>query len=140
MVHSTGKQISPARYGAWTGDEKNRFWSLRVNGSDMHRSFRLAEKGNTLGLPVGMLDFGSMGYAIGSVPIVPGTGPPTSGTHPLGKRIINIQPRVGSFDGWVCVKAGEPGTWEPYGLIGETKKPPKVDEDKPNPETPACHD
>jgi hypothetical protein len=53
----------------------------------------------------------------------PGTGPPTSGVWQKGDRILNTDPDPSdpakSWAGWLCIEAGEPGNWAPFGRIGE---------------------
>ena len=39
---------------------------------------------------------------------------PTAGTWAQGDIVWNTQPERGSVLGWVCVKAGAPGTWRPF--------------------------
>jgi hypothetical protein len=43
---------------------------------------------------------------------------PISGAYNVGDIVWNSQPTVRTFVGWVCVQAGEPGIWEPFGKIG----------------------
>ena len=51
----------------------------------------------------------------------PGTAAPTTGIWKKGDRIINIDPDPTNpdkaWDGWICMTAGEPGVWAPYGQI-----------------------
>ncbi|MCI7199485.1 glycosyl hydrolase family 28-related protein [Megasphaera elsdenii] len=42
---------------------------------------------------------------------------PTSGTWVKGDLIFNSSP-TGTILGWVCTASGTPGTWVPFGLIG----------------------
>lgn len=44
---------------------------------------------------------------------------PTEGTHVVGDIIWNSQPSVGKCIGWVCLRAGSPGSWYPFGEIKE---------------------
>jgi len=44
--------------------------------------------------------------------------PPTSGYHNVGDITWNEQPRIDSYVGWICIIAGDPGRWEPFGKIG----------------------
>jgi hypothetical protein len=46
-----------------------------------------------------------------------GTAAPTTGTWQAGDRVQNTAPAAGGKVGWVCVTAGTPGTWKPYGAI-----------------------
>lgn len=48
-----------------------------------------------------------------------GTAPPSDGTHALGDIVWNSSPRVGAGIGWVCLRAGSPGAWYPFGEIKE---------------------
>jgi len=45
------------------------------------------------------------------------TKPPVSGDHGKGDLCWNSQPNSGGYVGWVCIQAGAPGTWIPFGLI-----------------------
>jgi hypothetical protein len=45
--------------------------------------------------------------------------PPTEGTYAVGDIIWNSSPRVGVGVGWVCLRAGSPGSWYPFGEIKE---------------------
>lgn len=44
---------------------------------------------------------------------------PTEGTWTKGDIVWNIDPQETSYIGWVCVMTGTPGTWKPFGYIGE---------------------
>lgn len=44
-------------------------------------------------------------------------GVPDSGTYNRGDIVWNTSPDVGRCVGWVCVRAGTPGTWCPFGDI-----------------------
>ena len=46
-----------------------------------------------------------------------GTAAPTTGTWPLGWIRWNTEPVAGDNIGWVCISAGTPGIWQPWGLI-----------------------
>lgn len=48
-----------------------------------------------------------------------GAAPPAEGTHGLGDIVWNSAPRVGAGIGWVCLRAGSPGAWYPFGEIKE---------------------
>lgn len=43
---------------------------------------------------------------------------PTAGSFNPGDIVWNIEPRLNSYAGWICVQAGSPGLWEPFGKIG----------------------
>lgn len=45
--------------------------------------------------------------------------PPTEGTYSIGDIVWNASPRVGAGVGWVCLRAGSPGSWYPFGEIKE---------------------
>jgi hypothetical protein len=47
-----------------------------------------------------------------------GTTYPIAGAYNAGDIIWNIEPKVNQFVGWVCVQAGDPGIWSPFGKIG----------------------
>lgn len=46
------------------------------------------------------------------------TQAPESGNYNLGDIVWNTEPRTGQPVGWVCTRAGTPGTWRPFGIIG----------------------
>lgn len=46
-----------------------------------------------------------------------GTEPPQGGTYNVGDIMWNSAPRPNSHIGWVCISAGNPGVWNPFGLI-----------------------
>ena len=54
---------------------------------------------------------------------VPGTAAPESGEWQKGDGVINIDPDPAVPDracrGWICVEAGQPGRWLPYGVIAD---------------------
>ena len=43
--------------------------------------------------------------------------PPLQGTWRVGDQALNREPKAGSYIGWVCVAAGSPGEWRPFGPI-----------------------
>jgi hypothetical protein len=43
--------------------------------------------------------------------------PPHQGTWRVGDQALNREPKAGGYLGWVCVSAGSPGEWRPFGLI-----------------------
>lgn len=43
--------------------------------------------------------------------------PPDGGTYKTGDVVWNTSPRAGGYVGWVCVRAGSPGDWNPFGPI-----------------------
>lgn len=45
--------------------------------------------------------------------------PPENGTYAVGDIFWNETPRVGACIGWVCLRAGSPGAWYPFGEIKE---------------------
>lgn len=47
-----------------------------------------------------------------------GTAAPTTGSWARGDLVWNSAPAQGEWIGWVCVSAGEPGTWRGWGPIG----------------------
>ena len=46
-----------------------------------------------------------------------GLEPPKGGAHNQGDIMWNSEPVIGKCVGWVCVKAGNPGEWRPFGEI-----------------------
>lgn len=47
-----------------------------------------------------------------------GMGVPDGGSFNKGDIVWNDDPRLGSYVGWICIHAGSPGLWEPFGKIG----------------------
>ena len=45
--------------------------------------------------------------------------PPQEGTYSVGDIVWNTNARVGTGVGWVCLRAGSPGSWYPFGEIKE---------------------
>lgn len=45
--------------------------------------------------------------------------PPKSGTYGVGDIVWHSEPRVNQHVGWVCLRAGSPGSWYPFGEIKE---------------------
>ena len=43
---------------------------------------------------------------------------PSGGEFNKGDIIWNSEPATGSYVGWICIKSGNPGSWEPFGKIG----------------------
>lgn len=43
---------------------------------------------------------------------------PTGGSYNGGDIVWNIEPKMNSYVGWVCIQAGSPGLWAPFGKIG----------------------
>jgi hypothetical protein len=44
---------------------------------------------------------------------------PSDGTYRLGDTIWNSNPQAGKPIGWVCVRAGTPGSWATFGIISQ---------------------
>lgn len=45
------------------------------------------------------------------------SAPPAEGNFNQGDIVWNSHPRIGGSVGWVCTRAGNPGTWSPFGDI-----------------------
>jgi len=45
---------------------------------------------------------------------------PTAGSYNAGDIVWNSEPKINQYVGWVCVQAGAPGIWEPFGKIGNS--------------------
>jgi len=45
--------------------------------------------------------------------------PPKEGNYTVGDIVWNANPKVNGYVGWMCLKAGNPGTWYPFGEIKE---------------------
>lgn len=50
-------------------------------------------------------------------PTIRASAAPTVGSWQRGQVVMNGAPSPGEFIGWVCVEAGQPGTWKGFGLI-----------------------
>lgn len=48
--------------------------------------------------------------------------PPVKGTFSVGDICWNSQPKVGGHVGWICLRAGSPGSWYSFGMISDTDK------------------
>lgn len=46
-----------------------------------------------------------------------GPSAPTGGTYTKGSVVWNTDPKPTGYVGWVCVRAGSPGMWKPFGQI-----------------------
>lgn len=44
---------------------------------------------------------------------------PTTGSWTKGDIVWNTNPAPTGYVGWVCIDTGRPGTWRPFGLIGD---------------------
>lgn len=42
---------------------------------------------------------------------------PKSGIWKLGDIVYNSKPKVNNYIGWICIEAGNPGVWKPFGFI-----------------------
>ena len=49
---------------------------------------------------------------------VTGAKIPTTGNYSKGDICWNDEPTETGYVGWICIKAGNPGDWKPFGLIG----------------------
>jgi len=54
---------------------------------------------------------------IGGKKFTNGLAAPTAGTFEVGDICWNTRPQATSYVGWVCVTAGDPGEWLPFGGI-----------------------
>ena len=55
--------------------------------------------------------------SIGNKRFTNATSSPTTGSYELGDICWNSNPVVANYIGWVCVVAGNPGQWLPFGEI-----------------------
>lgn len=46
-----------------------------------------------------------------------GDAAPSDGSYVKGDIVWNSDPKTSSYVGWVCVRAGTPGVWKPFGQI-----------------------
>jgi len=70
----------------------------------VHKSGKIAP----IGFLSGFLSKGIVLYA---------NSAPTTGTWSVADEVSNYTPSNSSVKGWICVAAGNPGTWIPYGVI-----------------------
>lgn len=47
------------------------------------------------------------------------SGVPSAGVYSAGDIVYNTNPQPTGYVGWVCVRAGTPGEWKPFGPIGK---------------------
>jgi hypothetical protein len=59
---------------------------------------------------------GNIGFA--GRKFITGTAAPIAGTFSVGDTCWNTTPNIGGYMGWVCISAGTPGQWAPFGMIG----------------------
>jgi hypothetical protein len=121
------------KLGSWTSDD------VRVITDDTTRLTVRAnghiELGNADGADTKVTVHGKLGIGVNNIdsdvvfstngPVkfenkkfLNGSGIPTSGTYRQGDIVWNENPVSTSYIGWVCVKAGTPGEWKPFGQIG----------------------
>jgi len=62
-------------------------------------------------MTVGSISFANKKFEVGN-------GAPTAGRYNKGDIVWNSEPQDHSYVGWVCVVAGTPGQWQPFGAIG----------------------
>ena len=55
--------------------------------------------------------------SLGGKRFTSGVNIPTTGTFNIGDICWNTAPNAGSYIGWVCILAGGPGQWAPFGMI-----------------------
>ena len=75
--------------------------SVNVNTPDPTLSFSVA---------------GNIGFA--GRKFITGSAAPIAGTFSIGDTCWNTNPNIGGYMGWVCISAGTPGQWAPFGMIG----------------------
>jgi hypothetical protein len=86
-----------------TGRQIRLFGNVSINVNNPDPTLNLAVAGN----------FGFAGRKF-----VTGSEAPIHGTFALGDTCWNTNPNIGGYMGWVCIVAGTPGQWAPFGLIG----------------------
>jgi hypothetical protein len=55
--------------------------------------------------------------SIGNKKFTNGMAAPTTGSFQIGDICWNTKPQANSYVGWICVAAGDPGEWLPFGSI-----------------------
>tara|TARA_B100001057_G_scaffold289536_1_gene289600 strand:- start:3137 stop:4207 length:1071 start_codon:yes stop_codon:yes gene_type:complete len=74
-------------------------------------------------LGIGVKNFGNVDLAVAGPIKVQGhtvqwlDSVPTSGNYIKGDIIYNASPQPSGYVGWICVRSGSPGEWNPFGLI-----------------------
>jgi hypothetical protein len=86
-----------------TGRQIRLFGNVSVNVNNPDPSLGLAVAGN--------IGFAGRKFFTGSAA-------PIAGTFGIGDTCWNTAPNIGGYMGWVCITAGTPGMWAPFGLIG----------------------
>ena len=84
---------------------------MSING------LRLNASAKTGKLTIAYLSIYSVGKQIDNSNYYSATSAPTIGTHYKGDIVYNSNPTAGGNLGWVCITAGIPGTWKPFGSI-----------------------
>jgi len=75
--------------------------------------------GNTMTITISTPVNPPVNTSTGRTPVsIYGIQPPTTGDWLQGDSVVNTIPVSGGNIGWICVAGGNPGTWEPYGIIG----------------------
>jgi hypothetical protein len=57
------------------------------------------------------------GIQLNNQTMTTGSAAPTGGTWRVGDIMWNSAPTAGGHAGWICVTAGSPGVWKPFGAI-----------------------
>jgi len=78
-----------------------------------HREMITGERRRPLNYAWGL----ETGTGFATPTIIYAGAPPQQGTWRVGDQALNREPKAGSYVGWVCVTAGSPGEWRPFGLI-----------------------
>lgn len=60
----------------------------------------------------------SMALKSGSKIIQSSSSYPTTNTYSRGDIVLNNNPSLSGYAGWICTVSGTPGTWQPFGFIG----------------------
>ncbi len=74
-------------------------------------------------LGIGVKNFGNVDLAVAGPIKVQGhtvqwlDSVPTSGNYIKGDIIYNASPQPSGYVGWICVRSGSPGEWNPFGQI-----------------------
>jgi hypothetical protein len=109
-------------------------WALSAESIRAWGRFMLPYKADVLGAAApGLLpdlysdqyvsaDDGRLTYFAGDVwckapRTVYGIAPPGDGNWRVEDQVMNQKPKAGAYVGWICVGAGSPGEWRPFGLI-----------------------
>lgn len=100
-------------------DDKTRISIGATGNIELHNKVSISSK-----LGVGVKNFSSDADITSAGPIrfdgikmESGATTPVDGSYTIGDIVWNTNPKPTSHIGWVCIRAGTPGEWKPFGQI-----------------------